>query len=736
MKYPYPLLLLLLCYLLSAAGLSAQTKITGTVRAKSGEVLPGVNLIIAGTYDGGSTDLKGRFSFTTQEKGSHILQVSMIGYEKFTLPVSLGPRPLTVDIRLAEKSNLLNTVQVSVGSFEAGDAKKGLMLTSLDIATTAGAQADIFGALQTLPGTQPAGSATGLFVRGGEASEAKTWFDGMLIKNPYFSDLPDIASRGRFSPFMFKGTNFSTGAYSAEFGQGLSSALQLESKDLPEKSSTDLSVMIVGLGLSRTQLFKKSALTLGYSYINLHPAFYLVPQNAHWTEPPVSQDGQIQYKLKTSASGMLKIYADYSYSKVGLSLPDLNDTVKKNRSSFPLILTNSTRNLYTNASYQTYLTTGWKISTGISYSSDNTQGNFARQITFSTLQRLGQLRLVSTHYFGNLSSFKWGIQDFTEKYQRGYDSVRYGYTDNLMAGFAEGNLFFTRQLALRLGARLEHSTWQHLTWLSPRASLSYRLDRKSQVAAAFGTFNQQPEEVFLLRDKNLESEKAAHYLLNYQYMANDQILRIETYYKKYNSLVKAVSPFSVLEYNNGYAYGSPLEAGYSGLLNNSGYGYARGVDFFFRDRHTIRGVDYWISYSYLDSKRDYKFFPGLATPAFAGKNTLNLVYKQFITPLHTQLSGTFTYASGKAYYDPASPVFMSSRTPDYKNLSISASYLTSIFKSFSVIFISLGNVPGFKNIYGYHYADNGLSRTAILPPSLRTFFIGMFLTFGDARPLD
>ena len=51
----------------------------------------------------------------------------------------------------------------------------------------------------------------GIYVRGGDASEAKQIVDGMLIQNPYFSDVPDIPQRGRFEPFDFRGTAFSQG---------------------------------------------------------------------------------------------------------------------------------------------------------------------------------------------------------------------------------------------------------------------------------------------------------------------------------------------------------------------------------------------------------------------------------------------------------------------------------------------------------------------------------------------
>jgi len=45
----------------------------------------------------------------------------------------------------------------------------------------------------------------------------------MVVQNPFYSSVPDIPSRGRFLAFLFKGTVFSSGGYSAQYGQALSS---------------------------------------------------------------------------------------------------------------------------------------------------------------------------------------------------------------------------------------------------------------------------------------------------------------------------------------------------------------------------------------------------------------------------------------------------------------------------------------------------------------------------------
>ncbi|RPI72219.1 MAG: TonB-dependent receptor, partial [Ignavibacteriales bacterium] len=195
----------------------AQTTISGKITSHNGEPLFSANVILKDTYDGASSNEDGNYSFTTTETGEGILLVSYVGFQSEEKSITLNGENIEVNFILKEKAGELDQVVISAGSFEASDEKKSVILKPLDIVTTAGAEADVYGVLQTLPGTQTIGETEGLFVRGGSAYESKTIIDGMIVQNPYYSGVPDIPARGRFSPFIFKGTIFSTGGYSAQY---------------------------------------------------------------------------------------------------------------------------------------------------------------------------------------------------------------------------------------------------------------------------------------------------------------------------------------------------------------------------------------------------------------------------------------------------------------------------------------------------------------------------------------
>src|SRR3972149_6077280 len=125
------------------------------------------------------TEISGKVS---TEKGEGILVASFIGYKSEEQKIPLGGGELIVDFILKEEAGELDQVVISAGSFEASDENKAVILRPLDIFTT-GSDADIYSALETLPGTQQVGETEGLFVRGGAGSETRTIIDAMVVQN-------------------------------------------------------------------------------------------------------------------------------------------------------------------------------------------------------------------------------------------------------------------------------------------------------------------------------------------------------------------------------------------------------------------------------------------------------------------------------------------------------------------------------------------------------------------------
>lgn len=699
--------LLFLITLFHLSALYSQTRIHGKITAGK-EFIPGANIIIKDTYDGASSDKEGKFSFLTYEKGEKIMVVSSVGYELYEQKIKIEGSELEVNPIIKQTITELDLVTISVGSFEASEEKKSVMLRPLDIVTTAGSKGDLYGAIQTLPGSQTIGETEGLFVRGGAGYETKTIMDDMLIPNPFYSSLPDIAQRGRFSPFMFKGTVFNTGGYSAQYGQALSSVLLLNSRDLPPRTTTDLSIMAVGLGASHTHKWKNSSATLSGNYINLKPYYSFYKRKPDWDSEPESKDFGFHYKWKTSSTGIFKFFSGFSRNYTSLNYSNIDNGLKDHFSM-------DNTNLYVNTSYAEMLNHTWSLYTGYSgsYNKDDMKRN---DIPLLRNQESNHGRISLTKTYGRFSDFKFGGEIIQQKIKHGYNNYFLSFTKPLSSVFTETDLFITPKIATRIGVRYENSELINKENLAPRTSLSIKTGKKSQASFAWGKFYQVPENEFTLLNDSLDFENAEHFIVNFQKLDEEKrTFRIEAYYKKYDDLIAGI--------RNNYQWI---------ILDNSGSGFARGIDVFWRDK-SLPMIDYWLSYSYLDTKRKYLDYKSEATPTFAAKHTFNIVYKHFIPKITTSVGFTYTYATGRPYFNPNNPEYLADNTPDYHNLSFTASYLTAIKDHFTVIYTGIGNIIGYKNIYGYRYSKDGTKRQEITSPTLVSVFIGMFITFGEDR---
>jgi hypothetical protein len=168
-------------------------------------------------------------------------------------------------------------------------------------------------------------------------------------------------------------------------------------------------------------------------------------------------------------------------------------------------------------------------------------------------------------------------------------------------------------------------------------------------------------------------------------------------------------------------------------VNNSGYGYAKGFDLFWRDKATIPNIDYWITYSYIDTKRLYQNYPAEATPDFVSNNNLNAIVKYYSDRSHLFISAAYNYAGGRPYYNPNAKLFLHDKAPDYQNISLKVSYLTSIQKMFAAFYVNFDNITDHKNVLGYRYSTGGQVRSPVLPPQYFAMFFGVYLSLSNFK---
>lgn len=735
----------------SFAGFS-QVKISGRLTDNKNKALAGASITIKNSYDGTTSDSLGNFSFITTEKGAHIIEASLSGYNSYEKNITINKEDIELNISVKELITELKAVVITAGAFEASDQKKTTVLSSLDIVTTAGANADVVGALKTLPGTQQVGESEGLFVRGGTATESKIFMDGNLVNNFFYSSLPGLATRGRFNPFLFKGTVFSSGGYSALYGQALSSALILESKDLPERTEADLSLSVIGVGggIQKLAKNKKAAWGATYNYTNLAFAFKFIKQRQDYFINPVFHQADANFRFKTKSGGFIKYYGYLSWNKLGFRAADIDSVQLKNAFSLENL------NTYQNINWKEKFGKGWKSNLGLSYSTNKDDianelqdASNNKQVILAPIEyalknfsvvnkaQYAQARLVLEKKLAGLNTIRFGTEYLYSEEKTAYtlfngtvfnESVK----DNMVAGFAETDFYITNNIAAKLGVRTEHTAILNKWNVAPRASLAYKFKDNSQASFAYGIFYQNPERKYLpAANSGLDFARAAHYILQYQKVSNNRVFRTEIFYKEYNNLFKT----------------STGPTGRDAAANNNGFGYARGFEIFWRDKKSIKNLDYWISYSFLDTKRDFLNYPTEFQPAFAATHTASLVMKKFVLPWKTGFNASYSFASGRPYYnlkyDNGTGKYLiadQGKTINYNSLGFSLNYLPNLGKTnkktFIVWVLSVTNVLGQKQVFSYNYSTLSDRKEAVTPASKRFVYVGCFISFGIDRTQD
>lgn len=727
--HEYGLFLFLLFFLPTATRVHGQTlptttpvHIQTTIRGRVVNASSDAPIVYASVYlqhstDAATADSAGVFALTTSLQGPQVLVVTAIGYQEFDYPLVIGNIKDSIRIRLKSQAHQLGEVVITAGTIEATNDRILTLVKPTDVLSNASSTGDIVGAFQNFPGVQRnGGDETGLFVRGGDATETMMVIDGTTVQDPFFSSVPGIGQRSRFSPFQIKGMAFSTGGYSARYGQALSSVLDLKTTDLPEKTTISMGANVAGLFLSGAQKMENNGLEYTASYTNFGPYYSLSKTNYDFYNKPQSTGLSARWISKTADDGLFKMSINYSHSTSGTDIPDPND--------FDSTIRFGLHNDYFgfNTSYKKPLTGTLSLFTAAAFSSNQDDIGWADTVFNRNDQRL-QGRAELTWYPDSRFRLTAGGEVQHYSYAQQFDTLRGQFTETLSAAFAEAEYKPAAWFALKPGVRAEYSEVLGKGDLVPRFALAIRTGPYSQIGAATGIFYQTAPTQYLLLGYHPSFQQAVHYLVNYEWIKNDRSFRLEGYYKSYSQLVR----------ENGVAY-SPDPYRYDlGTVNNSGFGYAKGFDLFWRDKASIKNIDYWITYSYIDTKRLYQNYPAEVQPDYVSTNNLNVIVKYFSDRLHTFISAAYNYASGRPYYNPMAKSFFSNRAPAYQNVSLKVSYLTNIKKMFAAFYVNVDNLTNYRNVLGYRYSNDGGFRSPILPPQYFAVFAGVYLSLSEFK---
>jgi len=448
----------------------SQTTIKGVIKDKKGVEVPYATIFLSVNKEGGMTDEEGVYSITLKITGKDTIRVSSIGFDDFILPVDIENKEIVLNITMKEPVEYLDEVVISAGTIEANNERSVAVLKPLDIVTVAGGQGDIIGAIQTLPGVQRnGGDQTGLMVRGGDVNESTMIIDGTIAQNAFQSGAPGVSQRSRFNPFQFKGTSFSSGGYTARYGQALSAILDLQTNDLPEKDNVNFGANMAGISLSGSKLLdKKNAIEYSGSYQNLQPFYGITPTNIKFYKVPQGGTFSTRWISKLDDNkGLFKMNFSRSFNKTGVEI---------NNPAYPGSTINfnvQNENTYINSSFKYWASDKLKYFTAFSYSNNTDNLGFGTASIVRNDSR-AQGRAELWYEFNNKFNVLAGSEIQRISYLEKFNAIVGAFDETMSAGYLEGEYKPFRKLAFKPGVRGEYSQLLAKGNIAPRLAMAYK----------------------------------------------------------------------------------------------------------------------------------------------------------------------------------------------------------------------------------------------------------------------
>ena len=663
------------------------------------------------------------------------LVVSLPGFATQEVVVP-APPPASIRVVL-ELGRVRDEVDVrgQLPPAKASEPDPRFVLTPLDVVRTAGAQADLMRALATLPGVNHIDEGAGLFVRGGDVSEVLVMLDGVPLNHPYRYETPTGGFRGVVDPFLAGGISFTTGGFSAKYGNALSAVLDLQGLPKPRQRQVSATAGLAGASTAIAQpVASWGGLRISANCATPRLLFTINQSLQTFDRYPDGWDVGVNANADVGRTGHVRVFALTQRDGVGVQLE---------KDAFVGFLHSGTRHTVQLARWDQTLGHAWSLSASGGRDSHSTLTDVGILAVDEIDRRQsgrvdveGPLRRWTIRTGGDADMHRTAAVGTVP--QRGGDlagieglsDFRIEDRDWRAGAYAETSRRFGR-VTPTIGVRADRFDRGAATRVDPRANVRVSLGAGQQLRFAWGEYHQAPSPRYFdaVRGAALLAPMAAtHYIAGYELGDADEplLIRVEAYRKAYRSL--------------------PLQLDERGF-SSDGYGSAAGIDAFARriwPRLDLRASGSWLRAERRwtpDGQLDrYPLPSGTWRPDFAipwsGQIVANLsvaapfavgvAWRSAAGRPYTPVAGATKTADG---YAPVWATINSAQLPRYERLDLSASVLRP-FESggLLVLFASLDNALNRRNFFEYAYSADYTARHPVVTASSRSVYVGVSLT--------
>jgi outer membrane cobalamin receptor len=713
------------------------------------------------------------------------LQVNSIGFAMTTIEIVKAD---SLPIILLQPSTLnLNEVNVyaSKGGMQASNLQS---LKSIESYKLAGTTKDIFRSIQMLPGVSSNNAASASYnVRGGTFDENLMLINGIEVAEPYHIKVFPMASIGIFNIDMVQRIDFSTGGFGAEYGDALSSVLNVDYKKANNDSITGMvNLGMIDLGaITELPLGKKTSLLIGARQSYLDPVIGMMDIDEKISIKYFDVQAKLDHQFSQRHS--ISLFAIYSqdkdkvgpqtYSGVEDTRWNLNNSATRVPRTWNeyFMLDSKYDDLLMAITTKHSISSRLQFNTELSYYSENEDrpqyNNDSISYTFpvpnlfnrsefnSTDLRKYRIEVVeakvgwkilinpsnsiksgiylksSSYQYNRQLSTSWHYVNNTENYPTAVDYLvvpsdpsqnsleRFDANALKYGAYTTYSLQINSKLIFNSGVRLDYFQLNKSTDISPRLSVAYSIDKSLKVNAAWGIYYKSPIMKQMKYSYNSSDNTKSQ-------SATQYLLGLE---KKQDGITLKVET-----YYKKYGNLIPLRRTSNGEIiynqkENLNEGFARGVDLEFV--YSKNTYDFWLNYSIGEAKERAKGTSSYYSRYTDQTHTLSSLLSLKL-PRKNEFDIKITYGSGYAYQ---LRILDSNRKNWILGEKIATAHLPYYLsldlrykKDFRLkygqlqLYVDIMNVLNRKNVLGHQYSFNSMEE-----PQEEDFkFLGILPTFG------
>lgn len=635
------------------------------------------------------TDEEGRFKISDLKPNIYNLTIKGLGYSiKTIFEIKVTPsKPIQLTVELDPTTIELDTISLkgpedSKFQSEIPDESPVSLrkIGSEEIERNPGGNRDISQVIRNLPGVAYTPSfRNDIIIRGGAPNENRFFIDGIEVPNinHFATQGASGGPAGLINVNFVKNVDFYSGAFPANRGNALSSVISFDFKD--GRSDTlgfRATIGATDFGLTAEgPLGKKTTLIASVRRSYLQALFKLIKL------PFLPTYNDYQYKIKIKPNDESEI------TIIGLGALDqftLNESVNDGETDKDVLRRNQyiidnlpineqwnyTQGIkyvkYRPSSAQTYVLSRNMLNNESYKYQDNDRSN-QKLLDYKSQEIENKMRyehllyndFADITYTANVEYAKFNVNTSAFRNING-TAQNFNYSSDLKllkyGGSVQANkTFLKRKLISSLGVRLDGNSFNNimsnpLRQLSPRISLSYKVNNKLSINGNIGLYYQLPNYTSLgFKDSNNEfANKSLQYIQVLHYVAGVRYLNkyngsfsVEGFVKNYDSY-----PFLVNRQISLANLGSDFGVIGNEEVTSTSKGQTLGAEFLYQQK-LIKGFFGIIAYTYV--KSSFSDATGELKPsAWDSRNIVSMSFgKKF--KRNWQVGTKFSYSGGLPY---------------------------------------------------------------------------------------